>query len=192
MYKSYLFPIQIFLILEKSNAIFWNSKTLIPNHFVCFIDSKWFYLINNIFKHELFLNSSTLIENTAIDMRFLNKNFKELDSFYNKQKLFSLYTYYFYNLKLRLTLLVNLKNSFKSSIWSIDKIYTNAHWLERETSEMYGIFFYWKNDTRKLLLDYSKIENPMLKDFPCEGFMDVFFNFFENQVTIHKNEIIEL
>jgi hypothetical protein len=32
----------------------------------------------------------------------------------------------------------------------------------------------------------------MLKDFPCEGFMDVFFNFFENQVTIHKNEIIEL
>jgi hypothetical protein len=57
-----------------------------------------------------------LIENTAIDMRFLNKNFKELDSFYNKQKLFSLYTYYFYNLKLRLTLLVNLKNNFKSSI----------------------------------------------------------------------------
>jgi NADH:ubiquinone oxidoreductase subunit C len=57
---------------------------------------------------------------------------------------------------------------------------------------MYGVFFYWKNDTRKLLLDYSKIENPMLKDFPCEGFMDVFFNFFENQVTIHKNEVIEL
>ena len=77
-------------------------------------------------------------------------------------------------------------------MYSIDKIYKNANWLERETSEMYGILYYNKNDTRKLLLDYSKIENPLLKDFPSEGLQDVFFNFFENQVTISKNEIIEL
>jgi NADH:ubiquinone oxidoreductase subunit C len=57
---------------------------------------------------------------------------------------------------------------------------------------MYGLIFYWKNDARKLLLDYSKLENPMLKDFPCEGIQDVFYNFFENQVVVQKNEIIEL
>ena len=45
---------------------------------------------------------------------------------------------------------------------------------------------------RKLLLDYSKIENPMLKDFSSEGIQDVFYNFFENQVTINKSEIVEL
>jgi NADH:ubiquinone oxidoreductase subunit C len=43
-----------------------------------------------------------------------------------------------------------------------------------------------------LLLDYSKIENPLLKDFPSEGITDVFFSFFENQVVLHKNEVVEL
>jgi hypothetical protein len=36
------------------------------------------------------------------------------------------------------------------------------------------------------------MENPMLKDFPCEGIQDVFYNFFENQVVVQKNEIVEL
>jgi NADH:ubiquinone oxidoreductase subunit C len=57
---------------------------------------------------------------------------------------------------------------------------------------MYGIIYKNKNDSRKLLLDYSKIENPLLKSFPCDGFKDVFYSFFENQVILNKNEIIEL
>ena len=57
---------------------------------------------------------------------------------------------------------------------------------------MYGIFFEFKIDVRKLLLDYSKLENPLLKDFSSEGIVDVFYNFFENQVVFYKNEIIEL
>jgi NADH-quinone oxidoreductase subunit C len=75
---------------------------------------------------------------------------------------------------------------------SIDTIFKNANWLERETSEMYGLLYYWKNDIRKLLLDYSKLENPMLKDFPCEGVQDVFYNFFENQVIVSRVETIEI
>jgi NADH:ubiquinone oxidoreductase subunit C len=34
---------------------------------------------------------------------------------------------------------------------------------------MYGINFKNKSDNRSLLLDYSRNENPMLKDFPTEG-----------------------
>lgn len=192
MYKSYLFPIQMFLILEKSNVIFWNSKTLIPNHYICFLNIKWFYTLNNIFRNELLYSSSILVENSAIDARFLNQISKELNIFFKKQKLITYYVYYFYNLKVRLTLLTNVSNGFKPTTWSVDKIFTNAHWLERETSEMYGLLFYWKNDLRKLLLDYSKIENPLLKDFPSEGVTEVFFNFFENQVTFHKSEVVEL
>ncbi len=192
MYKNYLFPIHIFLILEKSNVIFWNSKTLVPNHFICYINAKWFYLLNNIFKNELILNNCFLSENTAIDARFLNQTSSELNTLFNKKKIFNYYVYYFYNLKLRLTILADCFNNYKSYIWSVDKIFLNANWLERETSEMYGILFYWKNDLRKLLLDYSKIENPLLKDFPSEGITDVFFSFFENQVVLHKNEVVEL
>jgi NADH:ubiquinone oxidoreductase subunit C len=57
---------------------------------------------------------------------------------------------------------------------------------------MYGVLFYFKHDIRKLLLDYSKLDNPLLKDFSSEGIQDVFYNFFENQVTINKSEIVEL
>jgi NADH:ubiquinone oxidoreductase subunit C len=57
---------------------------------------------------------------------------------------------------------------------------------------MFGINYTFKNDIRKLLLDYSKNENPMLKDFPCEGYSDVFYNVFEEQVTFHANDVIEL
>jgi NADH:ubiquinone oxidoreductase subunit C len=57
---------------------------------------------------------------------------------------------------------------------------------------MFGVNYTFKNDVRKLLLDYSKNENPMLKDFPCEGYSDVFYNIFEEQVIFHTNDVIEL
>ena len=57
---------------------------------------------------------------------------------------------------------------------------------------MYGFLFFLKKDARKLLLDYSKIINPLLKDFPSEGLDDIFYNFFYNQVFLLKNETVEL
>ena len=80
----------------------------------------------------------------------------------------------------------------KNRIASIDKLYKNASWVERETSEMFGINYYNKKDIRKLLLDYSKVENPMLKDFPTEGFSEIFYDFFEDQVVFSNNDSIEL
>ena len=79
-----------------------------------------------------------------------------------------------------------------SNIPSVDKIYKSASWLERETGEMFGIQYTAKVDTRRLLLDYSKQENPLLKDYPCEGFNDVFYNFFEDQVVFNQTTVVEL
>ena len=192
MYKKYKFPLQIFLILEKMNILFWNSKSLTPNSYICLINYKWFYTLNLILKNELFLNNSFLVENTAIDNRFMNSLNSKLNLFFNNNKNLNYYLYYFFNLKLKILFLINSKNNYKPYLYSIDKIYSNANWLERETSEMYGILYYFKSDIRKLLLDYSKIENPLLKDYSSEGLQDVFYNFFENQITVNKNEIIEL
>jgi len=57
---------------------------------------------------------------------------------------------------------------------------------------MFGVNYDFKLDIRKLLLDYSKNENPMLKDFPCEGYSDVFYNVFEDQVVFNNTDVIEL
>lgn len=195
MYKKYQFPLFLFIILEKSSITFWTSKILNPNHFICLMDKSWIYLINQILKNEVFLAKSALVENSSVDtISFSNDNF--LINFFSKHnRNLVYYSYYMYFMKIRLTLFYfcnNAGNIISGGLTSIDRIYKNANWLERETSEMYGIYYYWKSDTRKLLLDYTKHENPLLKDFPSEGFQDVFYNFFENQVTINQNEIVEL
>lgn len=192
MYKKYIFPINIFIVFEKLNTNIWSSKLLKPNHFFLLIDQNWFYALNLYFKNDLFLNNSTLIDNSAIDTLKFSKINNNLDFFFKKNRIIVYYSYYFYNLKLKLNIIL-LNNLFKKNkLTSIDKIYKNANWLERETSEMFGVNYYNKKDIRKLLLDYSKIENPLLKDFPVEGFSEAFYDFFEDQVIFLNNDSIEL
>ena len=58
---------------------------------------------------------------------------------------------------------------------------------------MFGINYFNKKDVRKLLIDYSSFENPLLKTYPTEGFFDIFYNFFEDQVvTNDASSFVEL
>jgi len=57
---------------------------------------------------------------------------------------------------------------------------------------MFGVNYAFKSDQRLLLLDYSKNETPMIKDFPTEGYTDIYYNFFEHQLTYLNNEFVEL
>lgn len=195
MQKKYMQPIQLFLVFEKLNTKLWMSKKLNINHSLILVQENWFYSINLFMKKELFTNSTTLIENSAIDTSNYNENselnFENLNNYFLNNKIILLYNYYNYFCKNKLTLFIIL-NKISKSIDSIDRIYNNANWLERETSEMYGINYRWKTDTRKLLLDYSKIEHPLLKEFQCEGSQDAFYNILENQVVTLKNETVEL
>nr|NP_149393.1 NADH dehydrogenase subunit 9 [Tetrahymena thermophila]AAK77590.1 NADH dehydrogenase subunit 9 [Tetrahymena thermophila]8B6F_AO Chain AO, NADH dehydrogenase subunit 9 [Tetrahymena thermophila SB210]8BQS_AO Chain AO, NADH dehydrogenase subunit 9 [Tetrahymena thermophila SB210] len=198
MQNKYMQPIQLFIVFEKLNSKMWISKKLNSNHSIALIPSNWFYSINLFLKRELLFSNITLIENSAIDTISYNleTNQNDLDktnieNYFFKNKMLVFYNYYNYFLKSKLTLFIIL-NNLNKNIDSIDRIFANANWLERETSEMYGINYKWKIDTRKLLLDYSKIENPMLKEFQSEGTQDAFYNIFENQVVVLKNETVEL
>lgn len=187
MLAKYKFPLNIFISLEKINPIIYTSEKLTPNHFVVFIENKWFQSLNIFLKNEMFYNNSTLTESSVIDTLKYNTMFPEID--FIKRNRFIVYNiYYTYFAKIRLTIITTTN----SQITSIDKIYKNANWLERESSEMYGVHFVGKRDARPLLLDYSKNEFPMLKDFPTEGVNDIYYNFFENKLTFVKNEFIEL
>jgi NADH:ubiquinone oxidoreductase subunit C len=64
--------------------------------------------------------------------------------------------------------------------------------LERESSEMYGTIFYFKNDLRKLLLDYGFIQWPMLKDFPLEGYTEYTFDLLNEKTTYFSTTVVEL
>lgn len=134
-------------------------------------------------------SNNLLVETSAIDT--LNYRANILDLFYTNNKYILFYNYFNNFLKTKITFFFII-NKYKQNILSIDRIYNNANWLERETSEMYGLSYKWKQDTRKLLLDYIKIESPLLKSFQCEGTQDIFYNLIDNQVIVVKNEVIEL
>ena len=49
---------------------------------------------------------------------------------------------------------------------------------------MFGIHFNKKTDTRKLLLDYTLKEYPMLKSYNSDLKDEYFYNYFNNQVNL--------
>jgi len=89
-------------------------------------------------------------------------------------------------------MLISHYSGISNLFFSVDKVYKSASWLERETGEMFKIQYKFKTDNRRLLLDYSKQEYPLLKDYPTEGFNDVFYNFFEDQVVSNNLTVVEL
>ncbi len=139
----------------------------------------------------MFFSNSTLLENSAIDNK-KNFDFLKKINFFFKNRVLLFYVYYFFTLKSKIMLLTTYNNTNLNKISSIDKIFKSAGWLERETGEMFKISYNFKTDTRRLLLDYSKQENPLLKDYPVEGFNDVFYNFFEDQVVYNNSTVVEL
>ena len=57
---------------------------------------------------------------------------------------------------------------------------------------MYGSLVQSIYDTRNLLLEYSFTDNPMLKTYPTEGFVDIYYDFFRDQLCYVNHDYVEL
>ena len=189
MYKKYTIPVSIFVVYENINPVIWTSNCFGYNNYIVYINQNWLYGLNMFFKNEIFFCNSTLLENSALDNKN-NFDFLKKNQIFLKNKLMLFYVYYFYLLKSKVVLMFS-NNGFKK-LSSLDKLFKSSSWLERETGEMFKVSYFNKIDTRRLLLDYSKQENPLLKDYPCEGFNDVFYSFFDDQVICNNSTVVEL
>jgi len=56
---------------------------------------------------------------------------------------------------------------------SVTPIYNSAGWFERETYDLYGVWFSDHPDLRRILTDYGFEGHPLRKDFPLTGFVEV-------------------
>jgi NADH-quinone oxidoreductase subunit C len=135
---------------------------------------------------------SFLVEQSAVDAENYKTDCELLKINKIKKNNTKLYfnMFYSYTAKTRLTVFVNTGS--EGALVSLQSTFENANWLERETSEMLKLFFKKKPDIRNLLLDYPKIEFPMLKEFPVEGHQDIYYNVFEDQVQYVRNEYVEI
>lgn len=66
---------------------------------------------------------------------------------------------------------------------SVVPVFPSAGWFERETWDLYGVFFAGHPDLRRLLTDYGFEGHPLRKDFPLTGYVEVRYDAEQQRVV---------
>lgn len=147
-------------------------KFIQSNNLFLYIQQSQFILLNKI---------------NTLDLHFNNISCIDISNFL-KTPLVSFYAYNNYINYCQYVMF--LKNLTK--LYSISNFFQNSVFLERENMEMFNYCFVGSVDTRNLLLDYTFLDNPMLKYFNVEGFKEVYLNVFTNNLQLTSINYIEL
>jgi NADH dehydrogenase (ubiquinone) Fe-S protein 3 len=81
--------------------------------------------------------------------------------------------------------------SDKSAVPSVSRIFEGANWYERETYDMFGIFFEGHPDLRRILTDYGFEGYPLRKDFPLTGYTEVRYDEEKRRVVYEPLELTQ-
>jgi NADH-quinone oxidoreductase subunit C len=62
-------------------------------------------------------------------------------------------------------------------------LFSSAGWFERETYDLYGVWFADHPDLRRILTDYGFEGHPLRKDFPLTGFVELRWDDLQKRVV---------
>lgn len=71
------------------------------------------------------------------------------------------------------------------SLPSVEKVYPNANWREREIYDFFGIRFEGHSDLRRILMPYDWAGHPLRKDYPL-GYEEPQFSFNFDEIDARK------
>lgn len=78
-----------------------------------------------------------------------------------------------------------------SPVPSLVGLYPGLNWFERETYDMYGIFFEGHPDLRRIMTDYGFEGHPLRKDFPTTGYTEVRYDAEKRRVVYEPLELTQ-
>lgn len=175
--EEYRFPLGLFLVFNELKPLVWtnpNGKTF--DYYVALDEQTIYYLIIYLKKHVM-TNLSYLVD---ISFFSPSKSVFGMETDRKDASAIGVWTFYFCSTRVRFNIITSL--GYRTPVKSIDSVYRNANWMERECSEMYGQSFYNKRDSRKLLLNYFDGNNPLKKEFNSSSSYEVYFDFTDRQV----------
>jgi NADH-quinone oxidoreductase subunit C len=73
---------------------------------------------------------------------------------------------------------------------TIEGVYRNANWFEREIWDMFGIKITGHSDMRRILMPHDWIGHPLRKDYPL-GYEEVQFTFNYDEIDQRKPYVKE-
>lgn len=77
------------------------------------------------------------------------------------------------SLKLNQRVRIKVQTDEATPVPSAASVFSSANWFERETWDLYGIWFSDHPDLRRILTDYGFEGHPLRKDFPLTGFVEL-------------------
>jgi len=145
---------------------------LTQNEITFYVNSKDLVKFITFLKLHTTIKVEQLIDITAVDFPQRKQRFEVL------YQLLSVT----YNQRITVSISVNESNILDSVV----KLFSSAGWYERETWDMFGIFFRNHPDLRRMLTDYGFKGHPLRKDFPVTGYLETFYNDFNKRIMLEK------
>jgi len=123
------------------------------------------YEFSILCKSSLLFKINSLVDLGAIDWIWRIHRFSVYYNFYS----------FFYNYRVLVILDVPVFFSYLYGlgIESLSKLFNSANWLERETWDLFGVYFFHHADLRRILTDYGFTGFPFRKDFPISGYKEL-------------------
>jgi NADH-quinone oxidoreductase subunit C len=81
--------------------------------------------------------------------------------------------YNFLSMKYNSRLQLKVRTDEDTPVPSITGVFSSANWFERETWDLFGIYFSGHPDLRRILTDYGFEGHPLRKDFPLTGYVEL-------------------